>query len=87
MTNSTFTIGQEVVRTKGDYVVGNTGSIIAIDTEKNRAQVDWNESSITWVSFKSLELTSIPYEIIPFKEWRNHKGEYKMSYPKYKRIA
>ena len=58
------TIGQQVVRSKGDYVVGRIGNIIAIDTEKSRAQVDWNGETKTWVSFNSLEPTSIPYEII-----------------------
>lgn len=59
-----FEVGQEVVRTKGDYVVGRTGLIVAIDTEKNRAQVDWKPDPKTWVSFNSLELTSIPYKIV-----------------------
>jgi len=36
----TFKIGQEVVRTKGDYVVGRVGIIISI--ENNRAQVKWD---------------------------------------------
>ena len=29
------TIGQQVVRSKGDYVVGRIGNVVAIDTEKN----------------------------------------------------
>lgn len=58
------TIGQEVVRSKGDYVVGRTGIIVAIDSEKRRAQVQWKGDAKTWVSFVSLELTSQPYEII-----------------------
>lgn len=70
------TIGQQVVRAKGDYVVGRVGNIIAIDTEKNRAQVSWG----SWVSFTVIEPTSIPYEIIPayqkndrYKTWVNQK--------------
>lgn len=58
------TIGQEVVRSKGDYVVGRIGNVVAIDTEKQRAQVDWKGETTTWVSFGSLEPTSTPYEII-----------------------
>lgn len=58
------TIGQQVVRSKGDYVVGRIGNVVAIDAEKNRAQVEWNGNTKTWVSFGSLEPTSTPYEII-----------------------
>ena len=64
MTNSNFQTGQEVVRTIGDYVVGRVGIIVAIDTEKNRAQVEWKGDTKTWVSFKALALTSTPYEIV-----------------------
>jgi hypothetical protein len=66
-------IGQEVVRTKGDYVVGRIGEIVAIDNDKHRYQVQWYGETKTWVSENSLELTSIPYEII-----RKHG-----SHPKY----
>jgi len=69
------TIGQEVVRAKGDYVVGRVGNILAIDAEKNRAQVSWG----SWVSFTAIEPTSIPYIII-----RGCK-ENNFAYPKYKR--
>lgn len=60
-----FEIGNEVVRTKGDYVVGRTGVIIEINNETKRARVDWHGETKTWVSFKSLALKSIPYTIIP----------------------
>ena len=70
------TIGLEVVRSKGDYVVGRVGNIIAIDIEKNRAQVSWG----SWVSLTVIEPTSIAYEIIPayqkndkYKTWVNQK--------------
>jgi len=74
MANTIFQIGQEVVRSKGDYVVGRVGTILAIDEEKQRAQVSWG----SWVSFKVIESTSIPYEIIPAyqkndKTWANQK--------------
>jgi hypothetical protein len=73
------TIGTEVVRSKGDYVVGNVGNIIAIDAEKNRAQVSWG----TWVSFTAIEPTSIPYTIT---EGSYNKKTGKHSWPKYNRL-
>ena len=72
-----FEIGQEVVRTKGDYVVGRTGRILDLDLTKGRAQVQWGTKS--WVSFNSIELISIPYKIIP--SHTNKKGNF--VYPKY----
>lgn len=75
----TFDINQEVVRSKGDYVVGRKGKIVAIDNEKKRAQVEWYHSPKTWVSFNSIELTSVPYSIIP--EFRKRDG--RLSNPKY----
>lgn len=71
-----FSVGDEVVRTKGDYVVGRVGKIFAIDTIKMRAQVKWDGVPMTWVSFNALELTSIPYEILK-------KGT---TYPKYRKL-
>ena len=86
MTKANFQIGQEVVRSKGDYVVGRIGNVVDIDLDKNRAQIYWNGSSNvtkTWVSFKSIELTSIPYEIIaPYK-----KDKYTWTNPKYNRLG
>ena len=76
------TIGLEVVRAKGDYVVGRVGNIIAIDTEKNRAQVNWG----SWVSFNVIEPTSIPYEIIPATTGRDRFGYPKHTHPKYKKL-
>jgi len=73
------TIGQEVVRAKGDYVVGRVGNIIAIDAEKNRAQVSWG----TWVSFTAIEPTLIPYTIT---EGSYNKKTGKHSWPKYNRL-
>jgi len=73
-------IGVEVVRSKGDYVVGRVGTIIDLDLIKNRAQVKWSLDPKSWVSFDSLELTSIPYKINPsyqkndrYKTWVNPK--------------
>jgi len=71
------TIGLEVVRSKGDYVVGRVGKVIAIDAEKGRAQVSWG----SWVSFAVIEPTSIPYEITqPIQ----HK--FKTTWPKYRKL-
>ena len=51
-------------------------ALLAIDAEKNRAQVSWG----SWVSFTVIEPTSIPYEIVPahqkndkYKTWVNQK--------------
>ena len=83
MTTSNFKIGTQVVRSKGDYVVGRIGKVIAIDAEKNRAQVQWDFDPKSWVSFSALEPTSIPYEIIaPYQ-----KDKYTWTNPKYKRLA
>ena len=75
--------GLRVVRSKGDYVVGRTGLVLEVDLEKNRANVDWDSCGKSWVSFLSIEDESEPYEIIPAKEWKDNKGYYKFSNPKY----
>ena len=68
------TIGQEVVRSQGDYVVGSVGNVIDIDTDKNRAQVSWKGSCKTWVSVKVIEPTSIPYVIVEGKsKWPKYR--------------
>jgi hypothetical protein len=81
---TTFNIGQEVVRTKGDYVVGRTGFIIAV--ENNRAQVKWDGFGTSKVALNSIELTSIPYEIKPATETKDRFGYYKFTHPKYVRL-
>jgi hypothetical protein len=86
MTNSNIQIGTEVVRSKGDYVVGRVGIVIAIDAEKNRAQVKWNGCAISKVALASIELTSIPYEIKPATETKDRFGYYKFTYPKYVKL-
>ena len=83
MNATNVTIGLEVVRSKGDYVVGNIGSIVNIDAEKNRAQVDWVTSSITWVKFEVIEPTSIPYTI---SEHSYNAKTGKHTWPKYNRL-
>ena len=77
-------IGQEVVRSKGDYVVGRVGIIIAI--EDNRAQVKWELCATTKVSLNAIELTSIPYEIIPATTGRDRFGYPTHTHPKYKKL-
>lgn len=81
---TTFNIGQEVVRTKGDYVVGRVGTIISIDG--NRAQVQWNNESATKVSFGSLALTLIPYQIKAGSITKDRFGFTKVTNPKYIRL-
>lgn len=82
MNKENVEIGTEVVRSKGDYVVGRIGKIVAIDSEKNRAQVDWN-SVKTWVSFNALEPTNIPYKINEgFQDTRTRR----FINPKYQRV-
>jgi hypothetical protein len=76
-----FSIGQEVVRTKGDYVVGKVGTIVAIDG--NRAQVSWKNNTTTKVSFGSLALTSTPYEIKEGSITKDRYGFTKVTNPKY----
>lgn len=79
-----FKIGQEVVRAKGDYVVGRIGIILSI--ENNRAQVKWNGCGTSKVSLNAIELTSIPYKINPATETKDRFGYYKFTHPKYVRL-
>ena len=48
-------IGQEVVRTKGDYVVGRKGVVVELDTLMKRAQVKWHTASKSWVKYDVIE--------------------------------
>lgn len=59
-----FLIGDQVIRSKGDYVVGRVGKIIEIDSLNRRARVEWEGSPRTWVKFNVIELASIPCEIL-----------------------
>jgi hypothetical protein len=70
-------IGLEVVRAKGDYVVGRVGIIEEIDIQKNRVKVSWG----TWVSISVVEPTSIPYEII-----EGYQKNYTWTNPKYRTL-
>ena len=79
------TIGTEVVRSKGDYVIGRTGIVIGIDTEKNRAQVQWHNADKSWVKMEVIEPTSIPYEILEPKPMCRRTG--RMFNPTYRRLA
>jgi len=65
LANSTrFFIGQEVVRSKGGYVVGRLGEILEIDNMQDRVHVWWKfEGLRTWVSISVIAPTSIPYAI------------------------
>ena len=92
------TIGTEVVNSKGGYRVGRTGNVVNIDTEKNRAQIEWHHTrrtwasfeivhpaGKTWVKFEVIEPTSIPYEILEPKPTCRRTG--RMFYPTYQRLA
>ena len=59
-----FLIGDQVIRSKGDYVVGRVGKVIEIDSLNRRARVEWEGSPRTWVKFDVIELASIPCEIL-----------------------
>lgn len=72
-------VGLTVVRSKGDYVVGRTGTILAI--KNDRVQVEWHYLSKSWVNVKVIEPTSIPYEIREV----DLSGKV-MRYPKYWRL-
>lgn len=80
-------VGTRVVRSKGDYVVGRTGTIVEIDEAKNRARVDWDKETKSQVNFNSLEPENIPYKIETFYEdkFRNKRTGH-FPYPKYTRI-
>ena len=69
-------IGLEVVRSKGDYVVGQVSVIDQIDNEKNRVHTTQGY----WVKVESFEPTSIPYEIT---EYKLCKRTGRQSFPKY----
>jgi hypothetical protein len=80
----TVSIGQEVVRTKGDYVVGRTGTVVAFDDSGNRARVNWSDSPTTWVALASLEPTSTPYMIKrKYTSTQDRWGHTKFITPKY----
>lgn len=70
------TLNQRVVRSKGDYVVGRTGTVIAIDEAKGRANVAWDFDPKSWVKFDVIEPEAIPYEIIPgYEKIKNGRFE------------
>lgn len=83
-------INQEVVRSRGDYVVGRIGIVVALDSAKRRAQVAWNNNPKTWVSFDSIEPTSIPYEIYRPEGTRQGRGRRALDklpkHPHYRRV-
>ena len=68
---TTLTIGQEVTRTAGDYVVGRKGIIVAIKGE--RVQVAWYGETKTWVNVKVITKGNV--EVKPKNQ--NKKDEVK----------
>lgn len=93
-----FKLGDRVVRSKGDYVVGRTGTIVdekanisldmnaKIQHVTERVQVDWDEDSTTWVNVKSIELESVPYRIEYFTEANRSRKTGRIPYPKYHKL-
>lgn len=73
---NTVKIGQEVVRAKGDYVVGRTGVVVSIDETRSRAQVQWHGETRTWVPFKVIESVDVPYEITKSARYP-HRPQYR----------
>lgn len=69
-------IGLEVVRSKGDYVVGQISIIDQINFENSKIHTTQGY----WVNVESFEPTSIPFEIIPAK---HNKKTGRMTNPKY----
>ncbi len=53
---ATFILLDKVIRVSNDYTNGRKGSIVSIDFEIERAQVDWSDSPTTWVKFSCLIL-------------------------------
>jgi len=78
-------IGDRIIRIDGCFKVGSVGTII--DRLDNRFQVKWDRGLKTWISNKSIALESIPYNITPYKTWKDYKGNYKTTYPKYNRLT
>lgn len=61
---SQIPLGTRVVRSKGNYVVGRTGSVISVNEERDRLLVNWDGEKKSWVSVTVVELESTPYEIV-----------------------
>ena len=75
-----FKAGFRVVRSKGDYVVGRVGTVIAVDLEKSRALIKWDAAPKSWVTFTALEDASKPFKLTEFSIC---KRTGRRSYPKY----
>ena len=83
MTIQETKIGKEVVRTKGEEMVGCIGTIVSIDYDKNRVKVNWGHNT-TSLNINSVELTSKPYRIEPAYNYQNQKsGLYTIVFAKY----
>jgi hypothetical protein len=80
--NNELKIGQQVVRTKGQDMVGAIGAILSIDNAKNKVRVDWGNITTT-ININSVALTSIPYRIQEAKNYIDSKGVYRIQFQKY----
>jgi hypothetical protein len=85
-------IGKKVVKSIANIVtIGKIGTIVDVDFDKQKVQVDWSSRDIdsrfaaskTWIRFDSVEDESIPYIIT--KSIIDKKTG-KIIWPKYQRI-
>lgn len=89
MTIQNARVDMEVVRSKGDGMVGRKGKILDVDLFFFRVRVAWYGYYRTWVSVDAVEPASIPYEIVPSppdnprKPFNRLKGT---AYPTYRRL-
>jgi hypothetical protein len=85
-------IGKKVVKSIANIVtIGKIGTIVDVDFDKQKVQVDWSSRDIdsrfaaskTWIRFDAVEDESIPYIIT--KSIIDKKTG-KIIWPKYQRI-
>lgn len=62
-------IGTEVVRSKGDYTVGRTGFVVALDEQKNRVQVEWIQTRGGFPVTKRWDKQTKTWEPATLKTW------------------
>lgn len=92
MTKQKFQLGNRVIRSKGDCVVGRIGEIINMQFNGTcyRCQVKWDKAPKSWVVETSLELEAIPYKIIPMtfheKDTDTKRKGMRKDWPKYQRL-
>lgn len=76
-------IGQEVVRTKGQDMIGCIGNILDINYDKNKVVVSWGHNKTT-LDINSIEPTSKPYKIEEAYNYQDKRtGAFKIIWAKY----